>query len=63
MEHVEIKAQIGEIQLQLESLQSQANVLTEKKTLLTQALFKEMNKPTNNKVDNQKVSEKDQKSK
>ncbi len=39
----EIKAKIGEIQLQLEGLQAQANILMENKKKLTQALLQEMN--------------------
>jgi prefoldin subunit 5 len=45
MEHIEIKAQIGGIQLQLEELQARANALVTKKNELTQALYKEMSKP------------------
>jgi len=41
----ELKAKIGECQLQLEDLQAKANKLSQMKQQFTQSLIQEMNKP------------------
>lgn len=42
---IELKAKIGEIQIELEQLQARANQLVEMKNQCRQALAQEMNKP------------------